>query len=198
MQKLGRMTLIGKKNIVFGFLFLTLTAGLGPYMVFMYESTDAGSFADSVGKKQTSVGRLQELKTNDFEEDLEELPTSDIAKANTDGVLSINQLNNAEFAIDHIKGGPHAHGNLEALLNIVVGVVLMFIAAAPLFKNIISWMFIIGTLMHSGLLYLERVFQMDWVVPILQTGIGPALILAGIFFMGVLAIFSFENRFADD
>jgi len=190
--------LIGKKNIVFGFLFLTLTAGLGPYMVLMYQDSNTGSFIDSTTKKQVQVGRLQELKTNDFEEDLEALPVEAIAKANTDGVLAINQLNNAEFAIDHIKGGPHAHGNLEALLNIVVGVVLSFIAIAPLFKNIVSWMFIIGTIMHSGMLYLERVFQLEWATTLLETGIGPVLLLAGLFFMGVLALIGFENRFAND
>ncbi len=188
----------GKKNIVFGFLFLMLTAGLGPYMVLMYQDVEPGSYIDSTSKKQEQVGRLQELKTNDFEEDLEEMPVDAIAKANTDGVLAINQLNNAEFAIDHIKGGPHAHGNLEALLNIVVGLVLTFIAAAPLLKNIVSWMFIVGALMHSGMLYLERVFQLEWATVLLETGIGPVLILLGLLCMGILAIFGFENRFSDD
>jgi len=191
--------MIGKKNIVFGFLFLVFSAGLGPYMVvYMYEDQAPGSFIDSSAKKQQNVGRLQELKTNEFEEDLEELEADAIAKANTDGVLAINQLKNAEFAIDFIKGGPHAHGNLEALVNIVVGVVLCFIAAAPLLKNIVSWMFILGTIMHSGMLYLERVFELSWATTALQTGVGPALILLGFLFMGILAWMGFENRFADE
>lgn len=190
--------MIGKKNIVFGFLFLVLTAGLGPYMVLMYDDTDPGSFTDSAAKKQQIVGELQNLKTNDFERDLEALPAEEIAKANTSSILAINQLNNAEFAIDFIKGGPHAHGNLEALLNIVVGICLCFIAVAPLLKNIVSWMFIIGTLMHSGLLYLERVFEFGWASTLLQTGIGPVLILLGLLMMGVLALIGFENRFAND
>jgi len=190
--------MIGKKNIVFGFLFLLITASIGPYMVLMYEDTEAGSYTDSAGKKQEAVGRLQELKTNEFEEDLEELPADAIAKANTDGLLAINQLNNAEFAIDYIKGGPHAHGNLEAVLNIIVGIVLCFIAVAPILKNIVSWMFIVGTIMHGGMLILERVFAIEWATTLLQTGIGPILILAGLLFMGILALIGFENRFADD
>ena len=190
--------MIGKKNIVFGFLFLVFTAGLGPYMVLMYQDQEPGSFIDSSAKKQQQLGRLQELKTNDFEEDLESLEASSIAKANTDGVLAINQLKNAEFAIDHIKGGPHAHGNLEALLNIIVGVVLCFIAVAPLLKSIVSWMFIVGTIMHSGMLYLERVFELSWATTLLETGIGPVLLLAGFLFMGILALIGFENRFAND
>jgi len=190
--------MIGKKNIVFGFIFLFCTASLGPYMVLMYQDQEAGSFADSSAKKQTHVGRLQALKTNEFEEDLEELEASTIAKANTDGVLAINQLNNAEFSIDHIKGGPHAHGNLEALLNIVAGVVLCFIAVAPLLKNIVSWMLIIGTIMHSGMLYLERVFELSWATTLLETGIGPVLLLAGFLAMGILTLIGFENRIADE
>ena len=190
--------MIGKKNIVFGFIFLTLTAGLGPYMVLMYQDNAPGSFVDSSIKKQENVGRLQELKTNDFEEDLETLSTDLIARANTNGVLAINQLNNAEFSIDHIKGGPHAHGNLEALLNIVVGISLLFISVAPLLKNIVSWMFIIGTIMHSGMLYLERVFGIEWATTLLETGIGPVLILAGLLSMGILALIGFENRLSND
>ncbi|MDX1810376.1 MAG: hypothetical protein R3240_00390 [Gammaproteobacteria bacterium] len=190
--------MIGKKNVVFGFLLLVCTASLGPYMVFMYESQDAGSFVDSTAKKQQTVGRLQSLKTNGYEEDLESLPAEDIAKANTDGILAINQLNNAEFAIDYIKGGPHAHGNLEALLNIVVGVLLGFIAVAPILKNIVSWMFIIGASMHGGMLMLERAFGFEWATTLLHTGIGPVLILAGLLSMGILAWMGFENRFSDD
>jgi len=190
--------MIGKKNIVFGFAFLIFTVALGPYMVTMYQATDDGSFVDSMGKKQEKVGRLQALKSSDFEEDLEEVSGDAIAKANTDGVLAINQLNNAEFAIDHIKGGPHAHGNLEAVLNIIVGIVLCFIAVAPLLKNIVSWMFIIGTLMHSGLLYLERVFAMEWATTLLETGIGPILLMVGIVAMAILTAIGFENQFAND
>ena len=190
--------MIGKKNIVFGFLFLFFTASLGPYMVLMYQDQEPGSFIDSSAKKQQQVGRLQELRTNEFEEDLESLEADTIAKANTDGVLAINQLNNAEFAIDHIKGGPHAHGNLEALLNIIVGVVLCFISVAPLLKSIVSWMFIIGTVMHSGMLFLERIFEISWATTLLETGVGPVLLLAGFLFMSILTLIGFENRFAND
>ena len=57
--------MIGKKNIVFGFLYLVLTAALVPVMVDMYED-----FGAAMGDKQISVGRLQALQGNEFEEDL--------------------------------------------------------------------------------------------------------------------------------
>ena len=46
--------MIGKKNVVFGFLYLLFTAALGPVMVDMY--ADYGS---ATVEKQASVGRIQ-------------------------------------------------------------------------------------------------------------------------------------------
>ena len=105
--------MIGKKNVVFGFLYLVLTAVLGILMVNMYED-----FGKAALEKQASVGRLQQLKENGFEEELEPLNAKQIAMANTDGILSLNKLGNTEMSIDSVKGGPHAHGNLEARVEI--------------------------------------------------------------------------------
>ncbi|MEJ2141626.1 MAG: hypothetical protein P8Y24_04610 [Gammaproteobacteria bacterium] len=185
--------MIGKKNIVFGFIFLALTAALGPLMVNMYQ--DYGAAAQ---EKQASVGRLQSLKGNNFEEELEPLTAMQIAKANTDGILSINKLNNTELGIDMIKGGPHAHGNLEALLNIAVGIVLCFMAGSAIMKQLISWLFILGTVLHSGMLYLERVFEQAWAGMLLGTGIGPIMILAGLLITGIVAIKHFTGEVVRD
>lgn len=185
--------MVGKKNIVFGFLFLLCTVSLGPYMVNLYQGWGA-----AYGEKQTTVGRLQQLKTDGFEEELEPLNADQIARANTDGILSLNKLVNVETEIDMIKGGPHAHGNLEAVLNIIVGIVLGMVTASVLVKQLISWMFIIGTLMHSGLLVFERVFKMQWAAALLQTGIGPVLILLGILLMGIVCWKSYAGRFVED
>lgn len=185
--------MIGKKNIVFGFLFLVITASLGPYMVLNY-----GTWTQANLDKQPILGDLQNLKANDFEKDLEPLSADQIARLNTDAILIINRLINAETEIDFIKGGPHAHGNLEALLNIAVGVVLCFMACRPLIKQVISWLFILGTLLHSGVLIFERVFQMEWASTVLGTGLGPIMILAGLFLMGIMAAIGFEGRVIKD
>ena len=182
--------MIGKKNVVFGFLYLVLTAALGPYMVNMYEGYGA-----VVGEKQQSVGRLQQLKTNNFEEDLEPLSAEQIAKANTEGILSLNKLLNTEAEIDAIKGGPHAHGNLEALLNVAAGLALCFIAVAPMFKQVISWLFIAGALLHSGMLYL-RAFGFEWANTLLL--VGPWLVLLGLLLIGVAAAMGFRGELVRD
>ena len=185
--------MIGKKNIVFGFIYLAFTAALGGVMIDKYED-----FGTATQEKQATVGRLQSLKGNNFEEELEPLTAMQIAKANTDGILSINKLNNTELSIDMIKGGPHAHGNLEALLNIVVGVVLCFLAVSSKMKQAISWLFILGTILHSGMLYLERVFDQSWASTILSTGIGPYMILAGLLVTGVIAVKHLSTEIVQD
>jgi len=181
------MNMIGKINIVFGFLYLVTTAALGPVMVNMYQDYGA-----AVAEKQQTVGRLQSLKENSFEEDLEPLTADQIARADADGILSMNKIFNIESRIDSIKGGPHAHGNLESVLNIAVGLTLGLITAAVWLKYLASALFIVGALMHSGMLYLGTVFGLGWANTLLETGIGPVCILAGLFLMGILTIVSYK------
>ena len=99
-----------------------------------------------------------------------------------------------ESNIDRIKGGPHAHGNLEALLNIVVGIAICFLAVAVWLKQLISWLFIVGTIMHSGMLFLSRVFEMSWANTLLETGMGPVCILAGLLLAAVAAAIGFKDQ----
>lgn len=181
--------MVGKKNIVFGFLFLVLTASLGPYMIVQY----VPGVGVAQAQKQTHVGRLQALKADEFEENLEALTPEAIAKANTDGILALNTLLNAQQPVDMIKGGPHAHGNLESLLNIVIGLVLGFLVIPVLFKQVVSWIFIAGTVLHSGILYIVAIFQSEWAVTILNTGVGPALILLGLLLAGIATIMGFKG-----
>lgn len=183
--------MIGKKNIVFGFLYLVLTASLGPFMVVKMLPEVGVAQAD----KQAKVGRLQELRINQFEENLEKLNADQIARANTDGILAINDLINSRIPLDTVKGGAHAHGNLEALLNIVAGVVLCFIAVAPLFKQVISWVFIAGAVLHSGMLFLLN-FGQSWAVLFLK--VGPPLVLLGLLLIGIAALIGFKGQPVQD
>lgn len=183
--------MIGKKNIVFGFLYLVLTASLGPYMV-VKMLPDVGV---AQSEKQAKVGRLQDLKINQFEENLEKLTTMQIAQANTDGLLAINKLLNSRMPLDSVKSGPHVHGNLEALLNIAAGVVLCFIAVSAWFKQIISWVFILGAVLHSGMLYMLNLDQ-AWALMLLP--LGPWLVLLGLLLVGIAALVGFKGELVKD
>ena len=183
--------MIGKKNIVFGFLFLLITATLGPYMLV----TSAADLQAAYVSKQTPVGRVQDLKTNDFEEDLDPLNADQISRANTDAILAINDILNLQLP----QGGmryTHAHGNLEAVLNILAGLALCFISVAKIFKQIISWCFITGTILHSGMLFLLITFGQAWADIPLQAG--PWVLLLGLLLIGIATIMGFKGEIVRD
>ncbi len=181
--------MIGKKNIVFGLLFLVLTAGLGPYMVIQLFP----AVGEAQSAKQTAMSNIELMASNNFEKDLEPMSAEQIARANTTGLLALNQQLNAVAPIDAVKGGPHAHGNLESLLNITIGVVLCFVAVSTAFKQLISWLFILGTVLHSGLLYLVTVFSLPWAGQLLGFGIGPIMILLGLLLAGIAVAIGFRG-----
>lgn len=189
--------MIGKKNIVFGFIYLVFTAALGPVMILNY----SGDVAVAEAAKQQKLGALQVAASNGFEVDLEPMSAEQIAKANTAALLALSANLNSEAPIDAIKGGPHTHGNLEALLNIVVGLVLAFLAVPLLFKQVISWVFIVGALGHSGLLYLAVALGLPWAQALLVSPvgyIGPSLILLGLLLMGIAAAMGYKGRLVTD
>jgi hypothetical protein len=182
--------MIGKKNIVFGFLYLVLTAALGPYMVKVIFPDIAGAESS----RRESMASLQLMASNGFEADLEPLSADEIARRNTAALLALNGQLSLQAKLDAIKGGPHAHGNLEALLNIAAGLCLGFLAVAPLLKRIISGLFLLGTVLHSGMLYLTIVFELPWAGQVLATGIGPLMLLAALLLTGLAAAIGYRGQ----
>jgi len=183
----------GKCNIVFGFFYLVLTAALGPVMVNNLPDINAAGQS-----KQAAMAPLQLAADSDFEnqETLEPMTDGEIARANAKALLALNAQLNAVVPNTAIKGGPHAHGNLEALLNIAVGLVLLVLTINIRFKQIISAIFIAGTLLHSGVLYLGVVFGMGWAFTVLGTGIGPILILLGLVLAGMASLIGLKEKVA--
>jgi hypothetical protein len=173
--------------------YLVVTAALGPYMV----TVVMPDIETSGAARQEQMSALQLMASSGFEKDLVPMTADQIARANSSVLLALNAALNAEAPLDAIKGGPHAHGNLEALLNIAAGIVLGLLAVAPLFKQLISWLFLLGALLHSGSLYLVIVFQAAWALPILASGIGPILLLAALLLMGIAAAIGYRGRLAE-
>ena len=93
---------------------------------------------------------------------------------------------------------PEVQGNCESVGNIVAGFILWFVSIAVWQKQLLSWGLIIGTVLHSGRMVLGRVFDMAWAEQVLATGIGPILILASLFFMGVAVAAGFKTEMVKD
>lgn len=188
--------MVGKKNIIFGFFFLIITAALGGTMVNKYEALYSEDGVNAV--KQKDLGRLQNIKSNNYEEELDPIGADKLSKANTDGIMALNNWLNVKEEINTIKARPHAHGNLESLLNIVVGIWLAFIAVSRIFKQIISWIFIVGTVLHSGMMYLQYILDMGWAAQVNDTGIGPVLLLIGLLLAGIATIIGYKGKLVED
>lgn len=56
-----------------------------------------------------------------------------------------------------IMRAAHAHGNLESVLNIIVGVIIDQLRVADSLKRAISILIIFGAIMHSGMLYIAPI-----------------------------------------
>lgn len=169
----------GKKNIVFGFIYLIATASLGLVMVGMSQQVGEAS-----ATKQEKVSELEQGLQSGF------MMGGEPIEVASDALLAMNGYMNAQEPIDSIKGGAHAHGNLEAVLNIIVGILLMFLAIPPMFKQVLSWLFILATLLHSGMLYLSNpsILGWGWAGSVLGTGIGPLALLAGFLLMAIAVL----------
>lgn len=189
--------MIGKKNIVFGFIYLVLTASLGPYMILKHFDERRATEAVKLEK----LGTLQQIVVDDYVIDLEPVKPLDLAKANTEAILAISARTNAQNPINSIRSGPHAHGNLEALLNIAVGFLLIFLAVPVWLKQAISWLFIAGALMHSGMLYLRIGLDQQWasvMVNGLPFALGAGLVLLGLLLAGIAAAIGFRTTPVSD
>lgn len=190
--------MIGKKNIAFGFLYLVFTAALGPYMI----ATQSDAVSQAQSAKQSKLSELQGIASNGFlDQELNPLTAQQLAQKNTGALLALSGSLNSRGKIDAIKSGPHAHGNLEALLNIVAGIVLCFLAVPAKFKQAISWVFIAGAVLHSGLLYLVAVFELPWAGAIYTSpfaSVGPLLVLAGLAMIGVASVIGFRGETVRD
>ncbi|MEE8482470.1 MAG: hypothetical protein V3S12_03870 [Acidiferrobacterales bacterium] len=190
--------MIGKKNIVFGFFYLVFSAALGPYMVV----TQFEAVGEAQARRGQTLSALQDIASNGYvDEELNDMTGKQIAISNTGALLALSANLNSRNTIEAIKSGPHSHGNLEALLNIVVGLVICFLAVSVRFKQAISWTFIAGTLLHSGVLYLAVALQIPLAGAFLASPvaiIGPLLVLAGLFMIGVAALKGFQGEIIRD
>lgn len=186
--------MIGKKNIVFGFLYLVLCAALGNYMV----ATQYDVVNDARNLNHTRLSELHGIVNEDLlNQELQQLTIQRLAQKNTGAILALSASLDSRDRINAIKSGPHTHGNLEAMLNIVVGLALCFIAASPKFKQIISWTFIAGTILHSGMLYLVTVFGWSWAIAVTTSPFaifGPLLLLIGLALTGIAALLGFRGE----
>jgi amino acid transporter len=174
----------GKVNIVFGFIYLATTAVLGPVLLV----PGKGEIARTFGATTEAVQRVSE----GVEEGLPAPPAEAPGETTGRAVVSIMDYLKAEKSLGFVASAAHAHGNLEGLLNIVAGLVILALAIPASYKALLSLIFILGALFHSGMLYLAAVFGLSWAGNF--TLIGAIAIVAGLLLTGVACIFGIKTE----
>lgn len=163
----------GKINIIFGFIYFALTAVLGPTMLVPHMGVSM--------QAMKSAGQAVEKVKEDAQK----------GNQNPDNAAALSGI------MDYLQSekapgkAAHTHGNMEALLNIAVGVVLLSLAIPANFKALLSILFLVGALFHSGMLYLGGVFHLYWAFNL--TIIGAVAIIAGLVGMGIASFIGIKQ-----
>lgn len=165
----------GKINIVFGFFYLACTAALGP-TVLVPKLGPANQQFEAAAKNVEAVRAGGESSQGG------------VAPA----TVGIFDYLKSQKGVASLAGGPHAHGNLESLLNIAAGVVLLMLTIPANFKALISIVFILGAVFHSGMLYLGMVFGQAWAFKL--TKFGAIAVLTGLVLMGIASIIGLKKK----
>lgn len=197
--------MIGKKNIVFGFVFLIFTAVLGYPMV---KTIQQGDVAKTEEVRKNVFSAIKEYQSEGFmnKETLEEMKPDQVTQEVVKAVVALNNaVTIRQEQVNEIRN-PHAHGNLESLLNVVVGILLCFLGVNRMFKQLISWAFILGASLHAGMLYISTVMVMifnitpdsgayiivDYASKLIYAG--PPLLLLGLILTAVAAFIGFRGE----
>jgi len=162
----------GKINMIFGFFYLTVTAVLGPaYLVpQLYTGRAAMEQAGkAVAEVRTSIDAGQS--------------GASLADKDSAAIIKVFEAMKKQ----NVNGkAAHSHGNLEALLNIVAGFVLLTLAIPGAFRALLTILFLMGAVFHSGMLYLGMIFGVGWAFKLVL--LGELSLLSGLALMGVAVI----------
>ena len=171
----------GKINIIFGFFYLALTAVLGPaFLVPQFGDRGAAmkQASQAVAEAQTAA-QAPESKTS-------------VAELGQKNAAALSALLEADKKQQIVGKGAHSHGNLEALLNIVAGFIILSLAIPCNFKRLLTLLFIVGALFHSGMLYLGSVLGIGFAFKFLL--IGEVALIGGLVLMGVAAAIGIKKQ----
>ena len=162
----------GKINIVFGFFYLAMTAVLGPALI-------VPIYPDKFAAQHEMTEAVKAVETGD---------STKIGPA----LSSITKYIGVGDRMGQISGGPHAHGNLEALLNIAAGLTLLMLTINARFKSLLSILFLVGAIGHSGMLYVATVFNIPAALNL--TVIGAIAILSALILTGIAAVMGLPSE----
>lgn len=137
------------KNVLSGLLLFSVSILIGPWLMMSFAKDQLGPAGMAVFTEARGLqGALAEVE-GAGDEVAKAAATEKVAVAA--GKTTIEQIiyGQVESRWGNFKFS-HAHGNLEGILNILMGFVLIQLAIAAKFREVISWLFIVGSWTHAG------------------------------------------------
>jgi len=156
-----------KQNIIAGLLLFCLSITLGPYMMRSLPNEESQVAARTELREAFAELRAAQdaLEGDNVEQ------VADIANAAARAARAHVNNEFAGFRADNIAF-THAHGNLQGMLNILIGLFLGRLAVHALARQIISWGFIAGAWVMSGSLFLGNMMGQFWALQYMIWGGG--------------------------
>jgi hypothetical protein len=163
-----------KQNIISGLLLFSISITIGPYLMRGLSQEEAMVNAQS--ELREAFGELRAARTPIASES-EDAALGDNGDAvrSEASLAEVDILANAaarastahvNYYFAQFRQGnltmTHAHGNLQGMLNILIGLFLANLAISKRQQLIISWGFIVGSWTMVGSLLLGNVFDLRW------------------------------------
>lgn len=165
-----------KRNVISGLLLFSLSILLGPYMTVVLR----GSAEAPKAEYTASLQALESARKAYQDEGGESEPgaaAANLAAASSQVLVAKAALEKTQTFMGHVRSS-HAHGNLEGILNIVVGLFLGLVAVSTRVRAAISWLFVAGSWSHGGFLVLSK-YGLVFLLPFVK--FGALILLAGLF-----------------
>jgi len=137
------------KNVISGLLLFGLSILIGPYMMGSLKTELlAPALTAQFTQARALQGALGEYEGADIG-DAKSVAADALAGEAGKAVIANIKMKQAEDRFDNFKFS-HAHGNLQGILNILMGLMLAQLAISVKFREVLSWLFILGSWGHAG------------------------------------------------
>ncbi|MCH7805695.1 MAG: hypothetical protein IH995_00930 [Proteobacteria bacterium] len=137
------------KNVISGLLLFSISILIGPYLMGPFAKETLGPARMKVFTEASELDNALEAHKELTDPEALAVSTEAIAVAAGKTVIEDFKASRVNDRWGHFVFS-HAHGNLQGMLNILVGLVLAQLAIAVRFREIISWLFIAGSWGHAG------------------------------------------------
>ncbi len=164
---------MARQNIISGLLLFFAAVMLGPYMILTLGHNEESREEALNRAAQELSSTLQSYDEQGI--NAEGRSADDLAVAAA-RALSVQFAGAEAEKREHDIKVAHAHGNLEGLLNVLIGLFLMGLAVSNWFKQLISWLFIVGSWLHGGSMVLAS-WGLGFMTNLLPIG-APLLVIA--------------------